>query len=142
MEVHIREGKKLCWNEYIGEIFHYKREQPVIHKITEWPEILKTKVEVAMAKLNRNKAVGPDGIVTEMLIALDDFGIEKITEIINEIYNNGDIPEDLSRSIFIALPKKPGTNKCELHRTISRMSHITKNIIHILMKHAAKSGQT
>ena len=90
----------------------------------------------ALAKSKRNKAAGPDGIVTEMLTALDDFGIKKITELINEIYNSGEIPEELSRSIFIALPKKPGANECGLHRTISLMSHITKLLIRILMNRA------
>ena len=52
-----------------------------------------------------------------MIKALDDFGIEKHTIMANEIYDTGTIPQDLSKSIFIALPKKPGTLECELHRT-------------------------
>lgn len=68
-----------------------------------------------MAKLIRNKATGPDGIVIEMLAALDDFCIDKITDIINEIYNSGYISEDLNRSIFIALLKKSGANEFEFH---------------------------
>ena len=80
-----------------------------------------------------NKARGPDGIVIEMIKALDDFGIEKLTVIANEIYDTGKIPQDLSKSIFIALPKKPGTIECELHRTISLMSHITKVILRVIM---------
>ncbi|GFN91009.1 endonuclease-reverse transcriptase [Plakobranchus ocellatus] len=40
---------------------------------------------------------------------------------------------DLSKSIFIALPKKPGATECELHRTISLMSHITKILQKIIM---------
>ncbi|GFN99336.1 multidrug resistance-associated protein 1 [Plakobranchus ocellatus] len=43
------------------------------------------------------------------------------------------IPTDLSKSIFIALPKKPGATECELHRTISLMSHITKILLKIIM---------
>ncbi|MGX9987587.1 reverse transcriptase domain-containing protein [Soonwooa purpurea] len=124
------------WKEYIGELFHDKREQPAVNRIDDGPEILKSEVEAALAKLKRNKAPGPDGIVAEMMTALDDFGIEKLTEITNGIYNSGEIPEDLSRSIFIALPKKPGANECELHRTISLMSHMTKLIIRILMNRA------
>ena len=54
-----------------------------------------------------------------MIKALDDFGIEKLTIMANEIYDTGKIQQDLSKSIFIALPKKPGTIECELHRTIS-----------------------
>ena len=49
-----------------------------------------------------------------------------------EIYENGDIPDDLCKSIFIALPKQPGATECELHRTISLMSQITKILLKIL----------
>ena len=80
-----------------------------------------------------NKARGPDGIVIEMIKTLDDFGIEKLTIMANEIYDTGKIPQDLNKSIFIALPKKPGTIECELHRTISLMSHITKFILRVIM---------
>ena len=99
----------------------------------EGPEILRSEVRAAMAKMKRNKAAGPDEIVIELVIALEDFGIEKVTEVNNKIYNTGEIPEDLSKSIFIALPKRAGANECELHRTISLMSHITKLILRIIM---------
>lgn len=48
--------------------------------------------------MNRNKAAKPDEIVIEMLLALDDFRINKITEILNEIYDSGEIGEDLNRA--------------------------------------------
>ena len=38
----------------------------------------------------------------------------------------GVFPEDLSKSIFIALPKTNGATECEIHRTISLMSHVTE----------------
>ncbi|GFO40407.1 RNA-directed DNA polymerase from mobile element jockey-like [Plakobranchus ocellatus] len=66
-------------------------------------------------------------------VALEDFGIGKVTHLLNEIYDTGQIPTDLSKSIFIALPKKPGATECELHRTISLMSHITKILLKIIM---------
>lgn len=56
--------------------------------------------------MNWNKATDSDGIMTEILSAFDDFSIKKITDVINEIYNSGDIPEDLTKSIFITLPKR------------------------------------
>ena len=102
----------------------------------EGPEILRSEVRAAMAKMKRNKTAGSDEIVIEMVTALEDFGIEKVTEVINEIYNTGEIPEDLSKSIFIALPKRAGANECELHRTISLMSHITKLTLRIIMNRA------
>lgn len=52
---------------------------------------------------------------------------------LHELNDSGDIPEDLVRSIFIALPKKQSGNKCEVYRTISLISYITKHISQILM---------
>ena len=57
-----------------------------------------------------------------------------MTDIINEIYDTGEIPEDLCRSIFITLPKRPGAVECELPRTITLMNHITKLILRIIME--------
>ena len=68
-----------------------------------------------------------------MIAALDEFGMDKVTEVINQIYDSGEIPTELSKSIFIALPKKQGAIECELHRTISLMSHMMKIILNILM---------
>lgn len=48
-----------------------------------------------------------------MLIALDNFSIDKIIEIMNEIYNSDGILENVGRSIFIVLLKKPCANECE-----------------------------
>lgn len=44
-----------------------------------------------------------------------EFKIEKLTELINEISDSGEIPEDLSTSIFIALPPPKKNPGCELH---------------------------
>lgn len=60
-------------------------------------------MKFALVKLNRKNTAGTDEIVIEILEALDDFGIGKKRH--NKIYNCDDIPEDLSRSIFIACPK-------------------------------------
>lgn len=100
----------------------------------EGPEILKDEVRFAIKKMKRNKACGPDNIFAELLQATEEFSVDKITEIANDMYNSGNIPEDLSKSIFIALPKKPGATECELHRTISLMSVVLKVILRILMQ--------
>ena len=57
-----------------------------------------------------------------------------MTDIINEIYDTGEIPENLHRSIFIAIPMKQGAVECELHRTISLVSYIIKLILRIIME--------
>ena len=85
--------------------------------------------------MKRHNATGSDDIVTEMITPLKEYGVSKVTDI-NEIYHTGEIPEDLCRSIFIALPQKPGAVECELYRTISLISHITKLILRIIIEKA------
>ena len=86
--------------------------------------------------MKHDKAPGPDNTTTELLVAAGDIGIQKLTELANDIYDSGVIPDDLTKSIFITLPKKPGATECELHRTISLMRHVTKLILRILMMRA------
>ena len=122
------------WAEYIGELFEDNRkEHDVMKKNFAGPPIMKDKVREAMRKMKTGKATGPDGLSIELIEALEEYGIEKVTTLLNEIYDTGQIPVDMSRSIFIALPKKPGATDCELHRTISLMSHVTKLLLRIIM---------
>ena len=51
----------------------------------------------------------------------------------NNIYDTGNIPDDMLTSTFITLPKKHGTSDCENYRTISLMSHTLKILLKILM---------
>ena len=63
---------------------------------------MKCEVAAALKAMKRRKAVGPDKIAIEMIIALDELGIEKVTELANIIYESANIPDDLCKSIFIA----------------------------------------
>ena len=49
------------------------------------------------------------------------------------MYIQGGFPSELNKSIFITLPKVNGATKCEKHRTISLMSHITKLVLRIVI---------
>lgn len=60
----------------------------------------------------------------------------KITKVINNIYNIGDIADDIWRYIFTALRKKPSVNECEIQLKISLMSDAIKLIIRIFMNSA------
>ncbi|XP_037794114.1 uncharacterized protein LOC119589587 [Penaeus monodon] len=135
-----RKAKEAWLSGKCEEIERYKNTDPssMHRKIKELagPIIIKSEVRAAVNNMKRNKAAGPDKIVTEMIVPLEEFGIEKLTDVINEIYDSGEFPEELSKSIFIALPKKPGAIECELHRTISLMSQITKIILKVIMARA------
>lgn len=72
-----------------------------------------------------------------MLVPLDDFGSDKITDIISKIYDSGEIPKEPSRLIFIALSKELDSKECEFRTTLSLMSYITKFIIRFLKNRAS-----
>ena len=125
------------WEEYIEELFDHERGIKPTRKDEDYGEdILKSEVEFALRKMKRGKAPGPDQVNVEMLDSAGELGLEKLNELINKVYNTGNIPGDLSKSMFIAIPNKPKANECELHRTISLMSHTTKILLRILMKRA------
>ena len=101
------------WTEYVEELFHDVRgSMPSFLDLIEGPNIFKSKVRTPIKMMRKNKAAGLDGVVIEMIEALGEYIVEKLTEIINKIYDDGKFPEDLSKSIFITLPKKPGAVNC------------------------------
>ena len=86
------------WTEYIQELFEDDREaMPQIRKVMEGPKVLKDEVRFAIKKMKRNKACGPDNIFAELLQATEEFSVDIITEIANDMYNSDNIKEDLSK---------------------------------------------
>lgn len=69
--------------------------------------ILKPEVRLAPSKMNRTKGATSDGIVIEIHLVLDDFRINKITNI-NLIYDSDKI---LDVSSVISMTKKTGVNE-------------------------------
>ncbi|GFS21672.1 RNA-directed DNA polymerase from mobile element jockey-like [Elysia marginata] len=128
------------WAEYIHELFddNRKHDHNVMKRNFAGPPIMKDEVRAAIRKMIADKATGPDGVAVEMIEALEEYGVEKLTSLLNEIYDTGEIPLDISRSVFIALPKKPGATECELHPTISLMSHVTKILLRVVMRIRSK----
>ena len=71
------------------------------------PCIMKDEIGAAIRKMKLGKATGPDSISVKLLKGLSNYGIDKITTLLNEIYDTGQIPPDISKYIFISLPKRP-----------------------------------
>ncbi|GFO33982.1 retrovirus-related pol polyprotein line-1 [Plakobranchus ocellatus] len=88
------------------------------------PPIMKEEVETAIKKMKHGKATGPDNISVELIEALEDFGIGKVTLLLNEIYDTGQTPTDLSKSIFLALPKKPAFDRGRLDEIITQLKQL------------------
>ena len=122
------------WEEYIKELFEDNRESVIkINREKENLPFTKDEIKKVVKSVPKNKSTWPDDVAISLIQAMDDLRIEWITTTVNKIYDEGYFPLDMRRSTFITLLKKPGTAKCELHRTISLMSHITKLLLKMLL---------
>ena len=138
-----REGRVLMendeikerWFEYVGELFQDEREErrPAVI-VEEGRPIMTDEIRCALRKMKNGKAVGEDGVCVEMLEAMGEFAIEKLTVIANQIYETGTITKQMRRSVFITIPKIDGTLDCKKHRTISIISQIAKIILRVVMQ--------
>ena len=128
-----KEDIKARWCEYTGELFADVRPDKPEPPNLDGPPILRAEVEQAIKNAKSGKAAGSDEITAEMIKALEDFGSEKLTELFNDIYQSGCLPEDFLESVFITLPKKPKARDCSDLRTISLMSHALKIFLSVIL---------
>ena len=104
--------------EYIKALFEDNRESVMnINREKENLPFTNDEIEIVIKSIPRNKSGGPDDVAIELIQSMDDLGVAWITIIANKMYEEGHFPLDMRRSTFIDLLKKPGTAKCELHRT-------------------------
>ena len=97
------------------------------------PEILEEEVMSVIKNFKKGKSPGNDEVTIEMILASGNFGTKNIAKLANKIYNTGYIPKEMYKSIFITIPKKPGAVECNLFRTISLISQITKIILKVIL---------
>ena len=102
-----RGGMITRWEEYIRELYDDEDRgvQLEICKKMDGSPILESEIKYNIKRIKRGKANGAYGIAVEIIIALEEFGIEQLTKFANKMYDAKQFPEDLPKSIFIALPK-------------------------------------
>ena len=120
------------WTEYIKDLYDDENRKDVMIESTEGPLILESEVKYAMKNMKNRKAPGRDEITIEHLKALNDKGIVILTDICNEVYKTGHIPDDLKHSIFIKIPKIANAIDCTDYRTLCLMSNVTKIILRVI----------
>ena len=95
------------------------------------PEITKTEVREAISSMKNGNAVGLDEIPAEVVKALGDSEGDVLHNFANTIYETGEIPKILQKSVFITIAKKIGLTECENFRTIAIKNHVTKILLKI-----------
>lgn len=95
--------------------------------------ILNDEVRHAIRDIRDGKSPGSDGINIEMIKCLEEWGVDRLTKLFNNIYNMGNMPKDFLKNIFIPMPKKSNARECAQFRTICLTSHVLKVLLKILL---------
>ena len=90
------------WSEYITELYHDERGYYLSPIMMKAPELLRRKFK----KMKKRRGRGTLRNTIEMLTALGQFGIIEITKLLKFIHDSGEIPTDLKKSVYIAIPNK------------------------------------
>lgn len=109
------------------------------HTVYETPETtekepppLLQEVKCAIKDLKNGKSPGIDGIPAELLkLGGDPFAV-LFHKLCVKIWDTEEWPIDFCRSVFVVLPKKGDTEKCENNRTIALISHASKILLKIV----------
>ena len=83
------------WFEYISELYKDDSRGQLPHITPDKADIPITSEEIqhALKRMPMKKAPGPDGVLTEMLVAAGKYGLEELTRLTNMVYNHGYFPE-------------------------------------------------
>ena len=94
----LEEYVNMLYNDNGGEILQFD-------STLSGPPIMQNEIRAAIKAAKKGRAAGEDGIVIEMIEATEEFGIRKITDLANRIYESGYIPNAMRESVFVAIPK-------------------------------------
>ena len=90
------------WAEYYRDLLNKARQYIDGRKepLTEGPfhQVTYEEVDRQLIKMKNGKSCGPDGIPTEALKCLGDWGVRQLTKIFNAIMQSGNMPDEWRES--------------------------------------------
>jgi hypothetical protein len=133
------DGIKDAWKKYMERLLNEENnwDKDTTCDKTEGPMCRITQEEVrnAIRKMKKGKAAGSTGVVSEMIKAADELGVEWLTDLCNTIVCEGKIPTDWKRSILIPVFKGKGDPlECGSYRAIKLLEHAMKVVERVLEK--------
>ena len=137
----LHEKQDICnrWKEYISELYSetshpdVSLNSTVDHSELE-PDILIDEVREAIKNLKNKKAPGEDGVVSEMLKASGETGVNLMHRICCLIWKERKWPASWKKSVMVTLHKKGDTAECGNYRTLSLISNASKVLLGIIIK--------
>src|SRR6218665_3863690 len=139
-----KEKMKERWTEYCKDLYSETEQTDKIllkelrdisppDEDDERDVIRYEEVERAVIHLKKNKSPGTDGVEGEMIKAGGDEMIKAIHEICKQVWQEGTVPKEWTKSILITIPKKGDLTLCKNYRTIALINHIGKVLMIILL---------
>ena len=138
------------WREYVETLYDAERKpgkysldlerEDEIVKDCKRPDLLVSEIRVAIKELKDRKAVGIDEIPTEFWKSLGKEAATGLLKLCERIFKERIWPEDFTKAVLIALPKKMNPTACEDHRSISLIPHTSKIMLRILAKRLEGKG--
>lgn len=132
----IEEDIRKRWGEYFSSLFNEgstdgsgEGENPSEQLLPEcyYSGISQGEVKVALQKMGRNKAVGPDQIPIEAWKSLGEEGVKWLTCLFNKIFSGAKMPEEWRLSEVIPIFKNKGDAQvCSNYRGIKLLGHTMK----------------
>ncbi|XP_023213215.1 uncharacterized protein LOC111616005 [Centruroides sculpturatus] len=129
------------WKEYIEKLYKGDKldeslieEEKLVDANDLGPSTLKCEFDKTLKGMRKGKAPGADQIPVELIMALGENTKNDLYRLINEMYITGQVPKDFEKIIMVLIPKKKGAQKCEDHRTLSLVSHISKILCGIIYR--------
>ena len=96
---------------------------------------------IALAKLRKGKAPGPDSITSEMLLLLDQTGEETLLQLFNNVWSSRTLPPEWAQAIIVSFYKGKGSSADPAnYRPISLLNTLYKLFVSILQARIARSA--
>ena len=116
------------WAEYFRDLLNKARQHidGRDEPLTDCPldKVTCEEVERQLNKMKNGRSCGPDGIPTEALKLLGDWGVRQLTIIFNAIMQSGKMPDEWRESTITPIYKDKGDHmNCTNYRGIKLLSH-------------------
>ena len=137
----VYDDEQVCerWKEYFEELLNKENDREALQEASkvEGPEkpIDRKEVETALKAMKRGKAAGFTELTTEVSKALENDGVEWISEVLSMVWDEEKIPSDWEWSYVVRIFKGKGSSAdCGNYRGIKVLEHCMKIYGRILDK--------
>ena len=129
------------WQRHFAEVLNVQKKaaEEVVseledHSHGETDEVSREEVAKAVGKLRNGKVAGQDEVVAELLKYGGEVVIDWLTEVIQQVWRSGKIPQEWKDATLIPVHKKRARNECDNYRRISLLSVPGKVLALVLLE--------